>query len=46
LAGEGLLFQFYTAGSNHWPDALDHKKWRKLIRGEQSHSDGESGDSG
>jgi len=22
------------------PDALDRKKWRKLIRGQQSHSDG------
>ena len=27
-------------------DALDCKKWRKLIRGKQSHSDDESGDSG
>ena len=30
----------------HETDALVHKKWRKLIRGKQSRSDNESGDSG
>jgi len=30
----------------HTSYALDCKKWRKLIRGEQYNSDGESGDSG